>query len=326
MIYKQQKKRELRTMVNWNEQIRPTSWGEIAGNEQFVADFKGWDNSGLYPSALLLVGPSGTGKTSAANAITHTMLGQWNNDMNVLWMNASDDRGIDYIRKEIKHFARLSGVGVGRKVVVCDEACGLTPASQDALRGIMEKYADRVLFVLTANYPDKIRPAIKSRCQMYVFKPVTPKQGAKHLARLESCGAPPEWNNYYEMVVELKGGDLRSAVNYLESLPKKPDALAHLSAGMTDDDDWMNDFIANDWLVLRETLLDSLNRVGSRFAMMNQFHRTVKGHFDTKPDTVFAILNVWGDMMEKVHEWPGNDNTYIDVLVARLKKQSEMIK
>jgi len=313
-------------MVNWNEQIRPTSWGEIAGNEQFVADFKGWEDSGNYPSALLLVGPSGTGKTSAANAITHTMLGQWNNDMNVLWMNASDDRGIDYIRKEIKHFARLSGVGVGRKVVVCDEACGLTPASQDALRGIMEKYADRVLFVLTANYPDKIRPAIKSRCQMYVFKPVTPKQGAKHLARLESCGAPPEWNNYYEMVVELKGGDLRSAVNYLESLPKKPDALAHLSAGMTDDDDWMNDFIANDWLVLRETLLDSLNRVGSRFAMMNQFHRTVKGHFDTKPDTVFAILNVWGDMMEKVHEWPGNDNTYIDVLVARLKKQSEMIK
>tara|TARA_R110002051_G_scaffold305566_1_gene375610 strand:+ start:94 stop:1035 length:942 start_codon:yes stop_codon:yes gene_type:complete len=313
-------------MVNWNEQIRPTSWDEIAGNEEFVADFKGWAETGSYPSALLLVGPSGTGKTSAANAIAHTMLGQWNNDMNVLWMNASDDRGIDYIRKEIKHFARLSGVGVGRKVVVCDEACGLTPASQDALRGIMEKYADRVLFVLTANYPDKIRPAIKSRCQMYVFKPVTPKQGAKHLARLESCGAPPEWEDYHELVVELKGGDLRSAVNYLESLPKKPDALSHLSAGFVDDDDWMNDFIANDWLVLRETLLDSLYRVGSRFAMMNQFHRTVKGHFDTKPDTVFAILNVWGDMMEKVHEWPGNDNTYIDVLVARLKKQSEMIK
>ena len=314
-------------MVNWNEQIRPTSWDEIAGNEEFVADFKGWADTGQYPSALLLVGPSGIGKTSAANAIAHTMLGQWNNDMNVLWMNASDDRGIDYIRKEIKHFARLSGVGVQRKLVVCDEACGLTPPSQDALRGIMEKYADRVLFVLTANYPDKIRPAIKSRCQMYVFKPVTPKQGAKHLARLESCGAPPEWDEYYEMVVELKNGDLRSAVNYLESLPKKPDALTHLSAGMTDDDDdWMNDFIANDWLVLRETLLDSLYRLGSRFAMMNQFHRTVKGHFDTKPDTVFAILNVWGDMMEKVHEWPGNDNTYVDVLVARLKKQSEMIQ
>jgi hypothetical protein len=60
--------------------------------------------------------------------------------------------------------------------------------------------------------------------------------------------------------------------------------------------------------------------------MMNQFHRTVKGHFDTKPDTVFAILYVWGDMMEKVNEWPGNDNTYVDVLVARLKKQNELIE
>ena len=312
-------------MVNWNEQIRPTSWQEIAGNVDFVTDFKGWAEILSYPSALLLVGPSGTGKTSAANAIAHTMLGQWNNDMNVLWMNASDDRGIDFIRKEIKHFARLSGVGVQRKVVVCDEACGLTPASQDALRGIMEKYADRVLFVLTANYPDKIRPAIKSRCQMYTFKPVTPKQGAKHLARLEQFGIPSEWSEYYERVVELKNGDLRSAVNYLESLPKTPDALAHLDI-LYDDDDWMNDFIANDWLVLREKLLDSLNTLGSRFAMMNQFHRTVKGHFDTKPDTVFAILYVWGDMMEKVNEWPGNDNTYVDVLVARLKKQNELIK
>ena len=312
-------------MVNWNEQIRPTSWQEIAGNVEFVTDFKAWAETDSYPSALLLVGPSGTGKTSAANAITHTMLGQWNNDMNVLWMNASDDRGIDFIRKEIKHFARLSGVGVQRKVVVCDEACGLTPASQDALRGIMEKYADRVLFVLTANYPEKIRPAIKSRCQMYTFKPVTPKQGAKHLTRLEQFGIPSEWSEYYERVVEAKNGDLRSAVNYLESLPKTPDALSHLDV-IDDDDDWMNDFIANDWLVLREKLLDSLNTLGSRFAMMNQFHRTVKGHFDTKPDTVFAILYVWGDMMEKVNEWPGNDNTYVDVLVARLKKQNELIK
>ena len=310
-------------MVNWNEQIRPTSWGEIAGNEQFVADFKGWEDSGNYPSALLLVGPSGTGKTSAANAITHTMLGQWNNDMNVLWMNASDDRGIDYIRKEIKHFARLSGVGVGRKVVVCDEACGLTPASQDALRGIMEKYADRVLFVLTANYPDKIRPAIKSRCQTYVFNPVTAKEGAKHLARLESIGAPSEWTQHYEGVVEQHAGDLRSAVNYLESLPRTPESLSSPSEA-SDNDDWMNFTLSNSWLDTRESLLDSLYRVGNRLAMMNNFHRTVRGHFDTSPDVAFTILEVWGDMMEKVHEWPGSDDAFVDVLVARLRKQIEV--
>ena len=311
-------------MANWNEQIRPTSWDEIVGNGDFTTAFKSWAESGEYPPALLLVGPSGTGKTSAANAIAHTMLGKWNNEMNVLWVNASDDRGIDFIRKEIKQFARLSGVGVSRKIVVCDEACGLTVPSQDAFKGVMEKFAHRVLFVLTANYPDKIRPAIKSRCQTYVFNPVTAKEGAKHLARLESIGAPSEWTQHYEAVVEQHAGDLRSAVNYLESLPRTPESLSSPSEASEDNDDWMNFTLSNSWLDTRESLLDSLYRVGNRLAMMNNFHRTVRGHFDTSPDVAFTVLEVWGGMMEKVHEWPGSDDAFVDVLVARLRKQIEV--
>ena len=109
-------------MKNWNEQIRPTTGAEIVGNSEFVEAFNEWAATDNYPSALLLVGPAGTGKSSAANAIIHTMLGKWNNDMNVMWTNASDDRGIDHIRKEVKQFSRLSGVGISRKIVVLDEA------------------------------------------------------------------------------------------------------------------------------------------------------------------------------------------------------------
>ena len=58
--------------------------------------------------------------------------------------------------------------------------------------------------------------------------------------------------------------------------------------------------------------------------MIDNFHRTVRGHFDTSPEVAFTILEVWGDMMEKVHEWPGSDDAFVDVLVARLRKQIEV--
>lgn len=306
--------------LNWNEKLRPTTPVEIVGNNVFVQDFIEWEKTGEYPSAILIVGPPGTGKSSAANAIRHTMLGQWNNDMNVLWTNASDDRGIAHIREQIKQFARLSGIGVARKLVVLDEADGLTPQSQDALRGIMEKYAHRVLFVLTANYPDKIRPAIKSRCTVYTFTRVSPKEGARHLMRAtESCGAPVEWEEAYEDVIARCGGDLRAAVNLLESTPKKPDALKDLNN--TTEDEWWNDFVSCEYNELRLKLQDNLERAGGRLPFMNNFHQYIKGFFDKDSETVFSVLCVWGDMMDRVHEFAGRDNAFVDVLVARLKKE-----
>ena len=143
--------------MNWNEALRPTQPDHIVGNDGLVRDMKAWAES-VPPSALLFVGPPGTGKSSAANVLVHLLLpGDANNEMNVLWTNASDDRGIDFIRSQIKMFARMSGIGTKRKLIVLDEADGLTPAAQDSLRGIMEQYADVCTFILTANYADKIR-------------------------------------------------------------------------------------------------------------------------------------------------------------------------
>ena len=307
--------------MNWNEKLRPTTPVEIVGNNVFVKDFQEWERTGEYPSALLFVGPPGTGKTSAANALVHTMLDKWNNEMNVLWSNASDDRGIAHIREEIKQFSRLSGIGVTRKIVVLDEADGLTHQSQDALRGIMEKYAKKVLFILTANYPDKIKPAIKSRCTEYVFNRVTPKEGAKHLMRAtELCGAPIEWEQSYEDVITSCDGDLRKAVNLLESIPKKPNALKHVSVG-TDEDAWWDNFIACEYNELRLSLQDNLEKSGGRLPFMNKFHQYVRGFFDKDSETVFSVLTVWGSMMKQVYEWPGSDSVYVDVLVAKLKKE-----
>ena len=307
--------------VNWNEVLRPVRVTQVVGNDRFVEDALEWERTGEYPAALLFIGEPGTGKTSAANAIARTLLGSAYNEMNVMWTNASDDRGIGHIREEVKNFSRLSGIGTKRKVVVFDEADGLTNQAQDAMRGIMEKYADKVLFVLTANYGDKIRPAIKSRCTTYTFKRVSAKQGASHLTRLtESCGVPVEWEPFYGDVVEFHGGDLRAAVNSLERIPKTADSIKQFTMKQ-EDDDWWEMTITNEWNDLRNNLLDLLHSSGDKLSFMNNFHRAIRKHFDNDPDTTFAIMAVWGDMMKYVYEWAGSDDSFVEVLVAQLKKE-----
>ena len=310
--------------MTWNEVLRPVHPSEVVGNHQFVQDAEEWERTGDYPPALLFIGEPGTGKTSAANAISRTMLSGAYNDMNVLWTNASDDRGISHIREEVKNFARLSGVGTKRKVVVLDEADGLTNQAQDAMRGIMEKYASKVLFILTANYADKIRPAIKSRCTVYTFRRVSAEHGASHLTRLtESCGVPTEWEPYYGDVVEYHGGDLRAAVASLERIPKTADAIKQFTVKQSGDE-WWDFTISNKWNELREYLIEVLHSSGDKLSFMNNFHRAIRKHFDNDADTTFAIMEVWGDMMKYVFEWGGSGESYVDVLVARLKKQIEV--
>ena len=310
--------------MTWNEVLRPVHPSEVVGNHQFVQDAEEWERTGDYPPALLFIGEPGTGKTSAANAISRTMLSGAYNDMNVLWTNASDDRGISHIREEVKNFARLSGVGTKRKVVVLDEADGLTNQAQDAMRGIMEKYASKVLFILTANYADKIRPAIKSRCTVYTFRRVSAEHGASHLTRLtESCGVPTDWEPYYGDVVEYHGGDLRAAVASLERIPKTADAIKQFTVKQSGDE-WWDFTISNKWNELLEYLIEVLHSSGDKLSFMNNFHRAIRKHFDNDADTTFAIMEVWGDMMKYVFEWGGSGESYVDVLVARLKKQIEV--
>lgn len=307
--------------MNWNEQLRPVHPSQVVGNAQFVRDAEGWESTGEYPAAVLLVGEPGTGKTSAANALARTLLGNAYNDMNILWTNASDDRGINYIRDEVKNFVRLSGIGAKRKVVVWDEADGLTPAAQDACRGIMEKYANKVLFILTANYADKIRPAIKSRCTVYSFSRVTPQQGALHLNRIE--GVPAKWSMYYEDVVDYHGGDLRASVAALQGCPKTDDAIKQFIVKQNDED-WWEYTTTHKFNDLRENLLTLLDSSGDKLSFMNKFHRNIRKHFDMDADTTFVIMEVWGDMMKYVHEWGGSGESYVDVLVARLKNKMEV--
>ena len=94
-----------------------------------------------------------------------------------LELNASDDRGIDVVRDQIKEFAgtrKLFSSGV--KLVILDEADAMTTEAQAALRRVIEKYTANTRFCMICNYVNKIMPALQSRCTRFRFAPLRPDQ------------------------------------------------------------------------------------------------------------------------------------------------------
>ena len=123
---------------------------------------------------LLFVGTPGVGKTTTAKLIVNDLL-----KCDYLYINASDENGIDTIRHKIVGFAQTRSFDGGIKVVILDEADSLSGDGARALRNVMEEYAETTRFILTANYKHKIIPAIQSRCQSIDFNHNL-KEVAKH--------------------------------------------------------------------------------------------------------------------------------------------------
>jgi len=144
--------------ILWVERYRPTSLDELALDEENRALLAGYLAAAEVPH-LLLVGPPGVGKTTIARIIYRAL------DCRVLVLNASSERGIDTVREKIGNFVTAAS-GARWNIVFLDEADALTADAQTALRNLMEAYADRSRFILTANKVHRIIGPIQSRCQV----------------------------------------------------------------------------------------------------------------------------------------------------------------
>ena len=158
----------------WTEKYRPTDVDSCVLPKELKSTLLDFVASGDVPNVTFSGGP-GVGKTTAAKAMLDQL------GLTYMMINGSEESGIDVLRTKIKNFASTVSLHGGRKYLILDEADYLNPAStQPALRGFIEEFSANCGFVLTANYVNRIIPALVSRCPTYDFS--VPKGEKQQLA------------------------------------------------------------------------------------------------------------------------------------------------
>ena len=202
----------------WVEKYRPQLLSDVVGNEDSIKKLRAIAQQGNLPN-LIITGPPGTGKTTSVLALAREMLGT-SYKQAVLELNASDARGIDAVRNEIKTFAQLKVTlppGL-HKIVILDEVDSMTKGAQQSLRRIMEIYSNTTRFALACNISSKIIEPIQSRCAILRFSKLNDNELRD---RLQVVLKNENISNYEESGLKAllftAQGDMRQALNNLQS-------------------------------------------------------------------------------------------------------------
>jgi len=199
----------------WVERYRPRTVSDIKGQQAVVARLNAYSSNKTFPH-LLFAGPPGTGKTTAALALTRDVFGT-DFRRNILEMNASDERKLESIRTKVKQFARTApSPGTTFKVIFLDEADALTPDAQGALRRIMEQNSETCRFILSCNYSSKIIEPIQSRCAVFRFRPLDKEQILERISIVANNEDIKIENEAADAIAKVSLGDLRKAITSLQ--------------------------------------------------------------------------------------------------------------
>jgi replication factor C small subunit len=196
----------------WTEKYRPKHIDNyVFRDARQKQQVTGWLSDGALPH-LLFSGAPGTGKTTLAKVLLNE-LGV--DSMDILEINASNENNVDTIRNKITNFSSTMPFG-DMKYVLLDEADYITPNGQAALRGVMETYASSCRFILTCNYPQRIIPALHSRCQGFHIEKLDVTEFTARIAEICITEGVEIDLEVLDTYVQATYPDLRKCINLVQ--------------------------------------------------------------------------------------------------------------
>ena len=190
------------------EKYRPSKLENYVGNETIKKSISKYLEQNDIQN-LIFYGPAGTGKTTLAKIIIKNL------DCDHLYINASDERGIETIRDKVQGFASVASFKP-LKVVILDEADFLTIQAQASLRNIIETFSRTTRFIMTCNFVERIIDPLQSRCQVLKIIPPTKKDVAKHLNWILQQESIEHDINDLVPLVNQYYPDLRKCINTIQ--------------------------------------------------------------------------------------------------------------
>jgi len=200
----------------WAEKYRPQSLSEMVNQKEIVERLESFVKTKNIPHCIF-AGPPGTGKTTAALCLARNLYGAGYKE-HLMELNASDERGINVVRKTVKTFARMRSIGeIPFKIMILDEADNMTRDAQQALRRTMERFTGTCRFILIANYSGKIIEPIQSRCAPFRFTYLSREDHDIYLRRIIEKENVKMSDDGLDAIFEVCGGDLRKTTNTLQA-------------------------------------------------------------------------------------------------------------
>tara|TARA_R110000782_G_scaffold32974_1_gene80037 strand:- start:223 stop:1137 length:915 start_codon:yes stop_codon:yes gene_type:complete len=190
------------------EKYRPTNLDNYVGNENIKDTIKGYISQNDIQN-LLFYGPAGTGKTTLAKLIAKNV------DCDLLYINASDERGIETIRDKVSGFASTMSFKA-LKIVILDEADFLTIMAQASLRNVIETFSRSTRFILTCNYLERIIDPLQSRCQTLKIIPPDKMEILNHLIKVTGKESIKHSVSDIQTIVNNNYPDVRKMLNTIQ--------------------------------------------------------------------------------------------------------------